>query len=131
MAWGKIHYKAVNGQVDPNSLQGESEYEGNAKVDDEYATYVIQPGGDEHDEALLAAQEDYDEIAMKMQSKFEQPEAKHADPSKEHYKKALAAGFKGSYEDYVKEYGSFPEEFPKNEAVADKEISEITRLAGI
>ena len=70
MAWGKIHYKAVNGQVDPNSLQGESEYEGNAKVDDEYATYVIQPGGDEHDEALLAAQEDYDEIAMKMQSKF-------------------------------------------------------------
>jgi hypothetical protein len=213
MAWGKIHYKAVNGQVDPKSLQGESEYEGNAKVDDEYATYVIQPGGDEHDEALLAAQEDYDEIAMKMQSKFEQPEsegnneldrikhlsgignednapdmvirdpddeaddkdqeiakdqeeaekinkeldriknlaglgeeetvkekdepadvglspqaqdyaekpddedeAEYAEPSQEHYKKALAAGFKGSYEDYKKEYASFPEEFPKNEA---------------
>jgi hypothetical protein len=131
MAWGKIHYKAVNGQVDPNSLQGESEYEGNAKVDDEYATYVIQPGGDEHDEALLAAQEDYDEIAMKMQSKFEQPEAKHAEPTREHYKKAMASGFKGSYEDYKKEYASFPEEFPKNEAAADKEISEITRLAGI
>jgi len=74
-AYGKIHYKAVNGQVDPNSLQGESEYEGNAKVDDEYATYVIQPGGAEHDEALLAAQEEYDAIAMKMQSKFEQPES--------------------------------------------------------
>ena len=131
MAWGKIHYKAVNGQVDPKSLQGESEYEGNAKVDDEYATYVIQPGGDEHDEALLAAQEDYDEIAMKMQSKFEQPEAKHADPSKEHYKKALAAGFKGSYEDYVKEYGSFPEEFPKNEAAADREVNDILKLAGV
>jgi len=74
-AYGKIHYKAVNGQVDPNSLQGESEYEGIAKVDDEYATYVIQPGGAEHDEALLAAQEEYDAIAMKMQSKFEQPES--------------------------------------------------------
>jgi hypothetical protein len=199
MAWGKIHYKAVNGQVDPKSLQGESEYEGNAKVDDEYATYVIQPGGDEHDEALLAAQEDYDEIAMKMQSKFEQPEsegnneldrikhlsgignedhaqeipkgyhkmpdgtvmkdsehkikeAEYAEPSKEHYKKAMAAGFKGSYEDYVKEYGSFPDEFPKNEAskpdfldldkdgnktepmkkaAADRELSEILNLAGI
>ena len=79
-------------------------------------------------------------------------EAEYADPSKEHYKKALAAGFKGSYEDYVKEYGSFPEEFPKNEAskpdfldldkdgnktepmkkaVADKELSEILNLAGV
>jgi hypothetical protein len=228
MAWGKIHYKAVNGQVDPKSLQGESEYEGNAKVDDEYATYVIQPGGDEHDEALLAAQEDYDEIAMKMQSKFEQPEsegnneldrikhlsgignednapdmvirdpddeaddkdqeiakdqeeaekinkeldriknlaglgeeetvkekdepadvglspqaqdyaekpddedeADYVKPSEEHYKKALAAGFKGSYEDYVKEYGSFPEEFPKNETSYDREVNEILKFAGI
>jgi hypothetical protein len=84
MAWGKIHYKAVNGQVDPNSLQGESEYEGNAKVDDEYATYVIQPGGDEHDEALLAAQEDYDEIAMKMQSKFEQSAVQEDDDDEKH-----------------------------------------------
>ena len=84
MAWGKIHYKAVNGQVDPNSLQGESEYEGNAKVDDEYATYVIQPGGAEHDEALLAAQEDYDEIAMKMQSKFEQSAVQEDDDDEKH-----------------------------------------------
>jgi hypothetical protein len=79
-------------------------------------------------------------------------EAEYADPSKEHYKKAMAAGFKGSYEDYVKEYGSFPEEFPKNEAskpdfldldkdgnktepmkkaAADKEVNEILKLAGV
>jgi hypothetical protein len=64
----------------------------------------------------------------------------------------MAAGFKGSYEDYVKEYGSFPEEFPKNEAskpdfldldkdgnktepmkkaAADKEVNEILKLAGV
>jgi len=59
-AYGKIHYKAVNGKVDPNSLQGEYEYEGNARVDDDLATQMIQPGGDEHDEALKAAQDDYD-----------------------------------------------------------------------
>jgi len=161
-AYGKIHYKAVNGKVDPKSLQGEYEYEGNARVDSDLATQMIQPGGDEHEEALKAAQEDYDYETQRMQSKvgegnefaqavnkakaagmkpgdefevggkkytlkdaIEQAglqleeffsEAEYADPSKEHYKKALAAGFKGSYEDYVKEYGSFPEEFPKNEA---------------
>ena len=43
-------------------------------------------------------------------------EAEYAEPSQEHYKKACEAGFKGSYEDYKKEYASFPEEFPKNEA---------------
>jgi len=69
-AYGTIHYKAVNGVVDPNSLQGEYEYEGNARVDSEYATQMIQPGGDEHEEALKAAQEDYDYEAQRMQSKF-------------------------------------------------------------
>jgi len=161
-AYGTIHYKAVNGKVDPKSLHGEYEYEGNAKVDSDLATQMVQPGGDEHEEALKAAQEDYDYEAQRMQSKFGEgnefaqavnkakaagmkpgdkfevggkeytlkdaieqaglqleeffSEAEYAEPSQEHYKKALAAGFKGSYEDYKKEYASFPEEFPKNEA---------------
>ena len=58
-------------------------------------------------------------------------EAEYAEPSEEHYKKALASGFKGSYEDYKKEYGSFPEEFPKNEAAADREVNDILKLAGV
>jgi hypothetical protein len=69
-AYGKIHYKAVNGVVDPNSLQGEYEYEGNARVDSDLATQMIQPGGDEHEEALKAAQDDYDYEAERMRSKF-------------------------------------------------------------
>jgi hypothetical protein len=70
MAYGTLHYKVVNGKVDPNSLRGESEYEGNAKVDDEFATQMVQPGGPEHEEALDAAQDDYDYEAQRMQSKF-------------------------------------------------------------
>ena len=157
MAWGKIHYKAVNGQVDPNSLQGESEYEGNAKVDDEYATYVIQPGGAEHDEALLAAQEDYDEIAMKMQSKFEQPESEGNDEL-DRIKELSNIGNEDHAQEIPKGYHKMPDgtvmkdsehkikeakpDFldldkdgnktePMKKAVADKELSEILNLAGI
>jgi hypothetical protein len=70
MAYGTLHYKVVNGKVDPNSLRGESEYEGNAKVDDEFATQMVQPGGADHEEALTAAQDDYEYEAQRMQSKF-------------------------------------------------------------
>ena len=70
MAYGTIHYKAINGVVDPNSLRGEYEYDGNHKVDDDYANEVIKPGGPEHEEALKAAQEDYDYEASRMKSKF-------------------------------------------------------------
>jgi hypothetical protein len=70
MAYGTLHYKVVNGKVDPNSLRGESEYEGNAKVDDEFATEMVKPGGADHEEALKAAQDDYDYEAQRMQSKF-------------------------------------------------------------
>jgi hypothetical protein len=157
MAWGKIHYKAVNGQVEPNSLQGESEYEGNAKVDDEYATYVIQPGGDEHDEALLAAQEDYDAIAMKMQSKFEQPESEDNNEL-DRIKELSNIGNEDNAQEIPKGYHKMPDgtvmkdsehkikeakpDFldldkdgnktePMKKAVADKELSEILNLAGI
>ena len=70
MAYGKLHYKVVNGKVDPNSLRGESEYEGNAKVDDEFATDMVKPGGSDHEDALAAAQDDYDYESQRMQSKF-------------------------------------------------------------
>jgi len=70
MAYGTLHYKVVNGKVDPNSLRGESEYEGNAKVDDEFATDMVKPGGADHEEALAAAQDDYSYEAQRMQSKF-------------------------------------------------------------
>jgi hypothetical protein len=70
MAYGTLHYKAVNGKVDPNSLRGESEYNGNHKVDDEFATDMVKPGGSDHEEALKAAQEDYDYESDRMRSKF-------------------------------------------------------------
>ena len=46
----------------------------------------------------------------------EMNEDEYEPASREHYKRSVAAGYKGSYEDYKKEYASFPEEFPKNEA---------------
>ena len=70
MAYGTLHYKVVNGKVDPNSLRGESEYNGNHKVDDEFATDMVKPGGSDHEEALKAAQEDYDYESDRMRSKF-------------------------------------------------------------
>ena len=60
-AYGTLYYKVVNGKVDPNSLRGESEYEGNAKVDDEFATMVVRPDGPDHEYAMDAAQDDYDD----------------------------------------------------------------------
>ena len=70
MAYGTIHYKAINGVVDPNSLQGSYEYDGNHKIDDDVADEMIKPGGEEHEEALKAAQEDYDYESDRMRSKF-------------------------------------------------------------
>ena len=60
-AYGTLYYKVVNGKVDPNSLRGESEYEGNAKVDDEFATMMVRPDGTDHEYAMDAAQDDYDD----------------------------------------------------------------------
>ena len=71
MAYGTIHYKAINGVVDPNSLDGSYEYDGNHKIDDDIADEMIKPGGEEHEEALKAAQEDYDYEVGRMKSKFE------------------------------------------------------------
>ena len=72
IAYGTLHYTAINGVVDPKSLRGESEYEGNAKVDDEFATDMVKPGGADHEDALAAAQEDYDYEYSRIMSKFEE-----------------------------------------------------------
>ena len=88
MAYGQIHYKAVNGKVDPNSLKGEYTYDGNHKIDDDTADEMIRPGGPEHEEALKAAQEDYDYEVGSMKSKFEGNQFAQA------VNKAKAAGMK-------------------------------------
>jgi hypothetical protein len=66
-AFGTLYYKAevkqsdehgYYAEVDPKSLRGESEYEGNAKVDDEFATILVQPDGPDHEAAMDAAFDD-------------------------------------------------------------------------
>ena len=69
--FGTLYYTAINGKVDPNSLKGEAEGDGNNKLDDELATAVVQPDGPDHEYAMDAAQEDYDEVSRRMMSKFE------------------------------------------------------------
>ena len=62
--FGTLYYRAVvdNEQnvvhVDPKSLRGESHPDPVAKVDSEFATMNVQPGGVDHEAALDAAQED-------------------------------------------------------------------------
>ena len=106
VAHGTIHYKAINGVVDPNSLEGSYEYDGNHKVDDEYANQMIQPGGEEHEEALKAAQEDYEYEAGRMKSKFgmENQDDKELSNKEE------------TVEDFVKSFFDYTSnQFPKGE----------------
>jgi hypothetical protein len=58
---GTITYEVVDGEVDPTSLKGYCEGDGNNKLNDDWCTEMVQPGGYEHEEALAAAQEDYAE----------------------------------------------------------------------
>ena len=149
MAHGTLHYKVVNGKVDPNSLRGESEYNGNHKVDDEFATDMVKPGGADHEDALKAAEEDYDYESDRMRSKFgmEDKEDKAFNNKEE------------TVEDFVKSFFDYTSnQFPKGEtavltsvekkfgdsAVAtaqetikdlmankDPEIAKIKKLAGV
>ena len=149
MAYGTLHYKVVNGKVDPNSLRGESEYNGNHKVDDEFATDMVKPGGADHEDALKAAEEDYDYESDRMRSKFgmeDQEEKSFKDKEQ-------------TVEDFVKSFFDYTSnQFPKGEtavltsvekkfgdsAVAtaqetikdlmankDPEIAKIKKLAGV
>ena len=106
MAMGTLHYKAINGVVDPKSLRGESEYEGNAKVDDEFATDMVKPGGSDHENALDAAQDDYDYETNRMKSKMgaeDQDEKAFTD------KESTVEEFVKSFFDYTSN------QFPKGE----------------
>lgn len=106
MAHGTLHYKVVNGKVDPNSLRGESEYNGNHKVDDEFATDMVKPGGSDHEDALKAAEEDYDFESDRMRSKFGMEDAEdNAFNNKEE-----------TVEDFVKSFFDYTSnQFPKGE----------------
>tara|TARA_R110000803_G_scaffold55676_1_gene112660 strand:- start:39881 stop:42145 length:2265 start_codon:yes stop_codon:yes gene_type:complete len=106
VAHGTIHYKAINGVVDPNSLEGSYEYDGNHKIDDDVADEMIKPGGEEHEEALKAAQEDYEYEAGRMKSKFgmENQDDKELSNKEE------------TVEDFVKSFFDYTSnQFPKGE----------------
>ncbi len=149
MSNGTLYYKVANGKVDPNSLRGESEYNGDHKVDDELATDMVKPGGADHEDALKAAQEDHDFESDRMKSKFgmEDKEDKAFNNKEE------------TVEDFVKSFFDYTSnQFPKGEtavltsvekkfgdsAVAtaqetikdlmankDPEIAKIKKLAGV
>ena len=129
-AQGTLHYKVQNGKVDPNSLRGESEYEGNAKVDDEFATDMVKPGGADHEDALAAAQEDYDYESQRMQSKFGE-----GNEFAQAVQKAKAAGMKPgdkfevggkeyTLKDAIEQAGLKLEEFFSEEEQSDDETSQ-------
>ena len=61
---GYLYYKAqikqsdergYYAEVDPESLKGTAEGDGNNKLDDEFATYVVQPGETDHEAAMKVA----------------------------------------------------------------------------
>ena len=95
---GTITYEVVDGEVDPTSLKGYCEGDGNNKLDDDWCTEMVQPGGYEHEEALAYAQEDYAEQSGNQDSEGGETDDDYA---------MASAGF-GSDEDY----GTFPESAP-------------------
>ena len=95
---GTITYEVVDGEVDPTSLKGYCEGDGNNKLNDDWCTEMVQPGGYEHEEALAYAQEDYAEQSGNQDSEGGETDDDYA---------MASAGF-GSDEDY----GTFPESAP-------------------
>jgi hypothetical protein len=95
---GTITYEVVDGEIDPTSLKGYCEGDGNNKLNDDWCTEMVQPGGYEHEEALAAAQEDYAEQSGNQDSEGGETDDDYA---------MTSAGF-GSDEDY----GTFPESAP-------------------
>jgi hypothetical protein len=95
---GTITYEVVDGEIDPTSLKGYCEGDGNNKLNDDWCTEMVQPGGYEHEEALAAAQEDYAEQSGNQDSEGGETDDDYA---------MASAGF-GSDEDY----GTFPESAP-------------------
>ena len=65
-AYGDLYFKVVDGKVDPRSLRGETDEEdprmGDHKVDSDFATDMVKVGGEDHEDALEIAQQEYDEM---------------------------------------------------------------------
>ena len=116
MGFGTLYYKAqikqsdehgYYAEVDPNSLRGEAEGDGNNKLDDELATAVVQPDGPDHEAAMDAAFDDAMDIIKNSDNKYSQGES--ADDSDEQT-------FEG--EEFYEYYGFLPwhEDLPVDEA---------------
>ena len=114
--FGTLYYKAqikqsdehgYYAEVDPNSLRGEAEGDGNNKLDDELATAVVQSDGPDHEAAMDAAFEDaMDQIKN---ADIDVPQESIADDSDEQT-------FEG--EEFYEYYGFLPwhEDVPVDEA---------------
>ena len=113
---GTLYYKAqikqsdehgYYAEVDPTSLRGECEGDGNNKLDDELATAVVQPDGPDHEYAMDAAFDDAMDIIKNSDNKYSQGES--ADESDEQT-------FEG--EEFFEYYGYLPwhEDLPLDEA---------------
>ena len=65
-AYGDLYFKVVDGKVDPRSLRGETDEDdprfGDHKVDSDFATDMVKVGGEDHEDALDIAQQEYDEM---------------------------------------------------------------------
>ena len=114
--FGTLYYKAVIKQsdehgyyaeVDPTSLRGEAEGDGNNKLDDDLATAVVQSDGPDHEAAMDAAFDDaMDQIKN---ADTDVPQESMADDSDEQT-------FEG--EEFYEYYGFLPwhEDLPIDEA---------------
>jgi hypothetical protein len=86
---GYLYYKAqikqsdehgYYAEVDPKSLKGTAEGDGNNKLNDEFATYVVQPGETDHEAAMEVAFDDaMDQIKNADTKSYESAEEKEHD----------------------------------------------------
>jgi len=105
-------------------------------VDDEFATDMVKSGGSDHEDALQAAQDDYEYESQRMQSKFGE-----GNEFAQAVNKAKAAGMKAgdkfkvgdkeyTLKDAIEQAGLQLEEFFSEEELAvENEISRIKNLA--
>ena len=86
---GYLYYKAqikqsdehgYYAEVDPKSLKGTAEGDGNNKLNNEFATYVVQPGETDHEAAMEVAFDDaMDQIKNADTKSYESAEEKEHD----------------------------------------------------
>ena len=117
---GTITYEVVDGEVDPASLKGYCEGDGNNKLNDDWCTEMVQPGGYEHEEALAYAQEDYAEQSAGNESVEEGAMSEIA----------IELAQVADDEDYDKLYDLLSDSGPVGRYLQDK-IDEITGETGL